>query len=727
MAHHSSAPKRAAIRAFPQTQLSFLGDGNLPIEIGSPRTYIDPVPSAEPNTLFDSALTANPSAPAKPSEALELLRQDIAAHHDQKAGQSYLGQAISAVTSLGRPDTLTPVEQLNDQLKEAVRKGDTETAVKLSAEARGLVTADKQSLNTEQMISHYGAEMVKTAGLFVPGKPGYAISGAAYALDQAKPNDSLSNQLIDGSLGLTKGLGLKGSFDYLGAKDMGIALKAVSLGVSARVLDSALTRQTYTGADGRFDLADGLTKTFDTSFNKGALVSDVVTFGVAHKALGGINGVTGDALKKSPFWSTVATGAVFGVSAGSVQEINRQQQSGEKFDIQKILTSAALTGVTDMIAAAPGAKMMSSIQRQRAVTLDETTGRKAEEIDGSERSKINPNIQRNFPESNSREFQLIGNGRNVIEQLRAAPGEPVLAAVREVTASGVLGPPKNLVIQHVDSQTNGSAGSAVDAIKWGTFRGADLLASCNPELLPQSLRSKHIMPTAESVYLTQDQTGRLRFTDSEPTALKPGESQPVKLDKPMQQFNAVGTVSDIMRNPNLPQYIENIHDKTAIAKAMLHFKTPVRYFDSGADNITFEMPDRSILKVTDRGWDPSWGSREIWTKNGPKLTDALILRKPQTIELPDTSVTYFVQKRLVSPVTTAQLRSFDRLIEEDGTFKFWDNDFGEHGRRQVGMDPQTHELFLIDYDAMRLPHQVPKYAAESQETLIDRILDRYDE
>lgn len=700
-----------------------MGDGNLPIEIGSPRTYIDPVPSAEPNTLFDSALTANPSAPAKPSEALELLRQDIAAQRKQKDGQSYLGHAISAVTSLGRPDTLTPVEKLNDQLNEAIQKGDTEASARLAAEARRLVTADKQSLNTDQMISHYGAELVKTAGLFIPGKPGYALSGAAYALDQAKPADSLSNQLIDGSLGLTKGIALKGSFDYLGAKDMAIALKGVSLGVSARVLDNALTRQTYTTADGRFDLADGLTKTFDSSFNKGALVSDVVTFGVAHKALGGINGVTGDALKKSPFWSTVATGAVFGVSAGSVQEINRQQ-TGEKFDIQKILTSAALTGITDMIAATPGAKMVS-MQRQRAVSLDETTVRKTEENVDSERSKVTPNIQRNFADSNSREFQLIGNGRNVIDQLRAAPGEPVMAAVREVSASGRLGPQRNLLIQHIDAQPSGS--SFVDGIKWGTFRGADLLASCNPELLPQSLRSKHIMPTAESVYLTQDQTGRLRFTDKEPTELKPGESQPVKLDKPMQRFEMVGTVSDIMRNPNLPHYVEQIHDKTAIAKAMLHFKTPVRYFESGADNITFEMPDRSILKVTDRGWDPSWGSREVWTKNGPKLADALILRKPQTIELPNTSVTYFVQKRLVSPVTTAQLRSFDRLIEEDGTFKFWDNDFRDHGRRQVGMDPETHELFLIDYDAMRLPHLVPKYAAESQESLIDRILDRYDE
>lgn len=724
-----------------------MGDGNLPIEIGLPRTYSDPVPSAEPNTLLDSALNANQSAPAKPSEALELLREDIAAHRTQMANKSYLGYAVSAVAGLGRTDTFSPVERLNDQLTDALKKGDTEAAKKLAAEARGLVAADKQSSGTYQTIEHYGSDLLKTTGLFIPGKVGYALAGATYALDQAKPGESVSNQLVDGGLGLTKGLALKGTFDHVGSTNLGIAAKAVSLGVSSRLLDSGLTRSTYTSADGTFDLAQGLSKTLDQSFSKSALVSDVVTFGIAHTALGGINGITGGALKSSPFWSTVATGGVFGVSTGSVGEINRQYHAGEKFDFQKVLTAAALTGVTDMVAAAPGGKMLSVAQRPVSIERPESavasepvlknggwaqgsdaltrTAETHERLaDNSEPVRINPIIQRNFAGSNAREFQLASSDQNVIEQLRAAPDQPVHALVKEVGPSGELGSIKIMVVQHLESQ---SLKASLNGVNWGAFRGADLLATCNPESLPQPLQSKHIMPTAESIYVTQDQSGRLRFTDSEPAELKPGESEPVRLDSPFRASRPVKTVSELLLGPEVPEYVGYTHDRGAIARAMLHYKAPVRFFESGVDNITFELADGNILKITDRGWDPSWGSREIWTPQGPKLTDARILRRPQTVDLPDAPVTYFIQQRLINPVTAGQLKTFDRQIEQDGTYKFWDNDFKEHGRKQLGLDPNTRETFLIDYDAMRLPHLVPKFEPESQDSLVDRVLERYGE
>lgn len=624
-------------------------------------------------------------------------------------------------------------------------KGDAESASRLANQATRLVDADKKSLKLDLQIDQYGAGMVKTAGLFMPGRPGYAISGAAYALDQARPGDSITNQLMDGGLGLTEGLGLKASFDYIGAKDMSIALKAVSLGTSSRVLDGALTRQTYLDANGNFDFGDGISKTFNQSFNKTALASDVIIFGLSHGAISGINGISGGALKASPFWSTVTTGAVFGAASGSAQEINRQQQTGEKFNIEKILTSAALTSVTDMVAATPGARMVSMAQRPSMVDQSnaptgrsETVGRNSQNSDqsnepvgsselaikglgvndltvGSSETKINPIVQRNFPDSHSREFQLVDGDQKVIDQLRAAPGSPILAAVREVTPSGVLGPTERLLIQHLEAYRNGASANTINLRAFG---GADLLATCNPRSLSQELLAKHILPTAEGVYVTQDNGGRLRFTDAAPTQLQPGESEPIKLDN---------TVSDLLLGKRTPQYIENTHDKTAIARAMRHFKTPVRYFDSGVDNIAFELPDKSILKITDRGWDESWGNREIWTKDGPKLTDARILIRPQTIDLPDQSITYFVQKRLLSPVMIPELRAFDRQIVEDGKYVFWDNDFGIHGQKQLGMDPDNGEIFLIDYDAMRLPHLVPKEEIESPEDLVDRILERYND
>lgn len=610
------------------------------------------------------------------------------------------------MTSLARGNSLKPVEQLNDQLSEAVRKGDTATANKLAADAKSLVDADKAAMHMDQLVTQYGSGMIKTAGLFLPNKVGYAVSGLAYAFDQAKPGDSVSDQLVDGSLGAVKGLGIKGSFNYLGAKDMGIALKAVSLGVSSRVLDSALTRQTYADGNG-YSASVGLARTIDQSFNRTALASDVIIFGLAHGATSGINSITGGALRSSPFWSTVTTGGVFGVSAGSVHEINRQQQAGEKFDFQKVLTSAALTGVTDMIASGPGARMnsnrASAIERQRAA--DQASER-------IEPNNINHTLQRTFPGTNSREFQLVNSDQRVIEQLRSNPSQFVLTPVREVTASGALGPQQSMLIQHLEALQGSTNKVAMNA------GAADLLATCNPSQLPQGLMTKHIMRTAQSVYVTQNETGRLRFTDSEPTTLRPGESQPLKLDS---------TVSDLLLSSRIPKHIENTHDRTAIAEAMRHFKTPVRYFNSGVDNISFELPDRSILKVTDHGWDPAWGTREFRTPEGVRPFDGPMVRKPQTIDLGDTAVTYFVQKRLLSPVTRAEIRDFDRLINEDGKYKFWDNDFKAHGAKQLGIDPDNGRLYLIDYDAVRYPRLVPKFEPESQEALVDRILERYND
>ncbi|CAN5599836.1 hypothetical protein BH10CYA1_BH10CYA1_11180 [soil metagenome] len=670
-----------------------MGDGNLPIEIGVPPTYIERVPSAEPITLFDSAINANQSAPAKPSEALELLRQDIAAHNDQTDQRSYLGSAVSALASLGRGNTLKPVEELNDQLNEAVKKGDTATANKLAAEAKSVVDADKQAMNTDQLVTQYGAGMIKTAGLFIPSRAGYAISGIAYALDQAKPGDSISNQLVDGGLGAAKGLGLKGSFNYLGAKDMGIAMKAVSLGISSRVLDSALTRQTYATGDG-YSATAGLARTIDQSFNRTALTSDVITFGLAHGALSGINGITSGALRNSPFWSTIATGGVFGVSAGSVQEINRQQQAGEKFDFQKVLTSAALTGATDMIAAGPGARMTSvrasAIERQTAAD---------QPSEKTESTKINPILQRNFPGSNSRQFQLVNGDQPVIEQLRSNPNQFVMAPVREVTASGALGPQQSMLIQHLEAYKHSTSKLAINM---KAFAAADLIATCNPKLLPEGLQSKHVIPSAESLWLTQDTGGRLRFSDAIPNELKPNQST-VKLGN---------SVSELLLGPETPKHLEDTHDKSAMAKAMRHFKTPVRYFNGGADSIAFELPDRNILKVTDKGWDPTWGTREIWTPQGMKRIDAPIVQAPRTIDVDrDTSITYFIQQRMRSPVTKSDLALFDSLIERDGTYKFWDNDFKSHGQNQLGFDPKTRDLLVIDYDSVRLPNLVPKQAA----------------
>jgi hypothetical protein len=664
------------------------------------------------NPLFESGLQ-NQSAPAKPSEALELLRQDIATHREQTANKSYLGTAVSTITSLGRADSLAPVEKLSADLQDAVKKGDDARAAKLAADASMLVSEDKKAMHTDSLVTQYGTGMIKTAGLFIPGKPGYALAGLAYALDQAKPGDSFGNQLTDGGLGLAKGMALKGTFQHVGGMELGIAAKAVTLGISSRVADSALTRQTYSDGNGGYNALTGLTRTLDKSFNRNALVSDVVTFGLAYGALGGLNGITGGALKNSPFFSTIATGGVFGISSGSVQEINRQQEAGEKFDFGKVLTSAALTGATDMIAAGPGAKMTSmrasALESQSKPAEHQTNADQTSTL--ADQLKGAPTIERNFPGSTSREFQLVDGNQQLIEQLRNSPDRFILAPVQEVSPTGSLGPEKNMLIQHLQPGQSG-------APKTFWYQAADLIASCNPKLLPEDFQSKHIIPSAESLYLTQGVGGRIRFSDTVPIELRPNQPQPIKLGN---------TVSELILGSQTPKHLEDTHDKAAIAAAMRNFKTPVRYFNGGADSIAFELPDHHILKITDHGWDPTWGTREIWTPQGMKRIDAPILQKPQTINVDrETAVTYFVQKRMMSPVTANDLRLFDNQIERDGKYKFWDNDFQSHGKNQLGFDPDTHELYVIDYDSVRLPHLVPDQTIGGSSWVGNRYFHRYE-
>lgn len=619
------------------------------------------------------------------------MRQEIVTHKDKSAQTSYLGHAVLKIATLGRNnDSLAAVEKLSQDIQGAIQRGDKGAAARFAIASLAVIDEDRKALHRDSLITQYGTGMAKTAGLFIAGKPGYAIASAIYALDQAKPGDSADNQLMDFGTGLTKGLVLKKGFQYVGGRDLGIAAKGISLGIFSRATDIALTRATYADGDG-YSALSGLNKTLKGTISPALLTSDVVTFGLAHGALNKINGATGGALHNSPFWSTVATGGVFGVSNGSVSEISRQTQAGESFNFQKVLTAAALTGAGDMIAAIPGGKMASvHAARERL--------RASEQI---QPDKGKPNIalavQRNFPGSTSREFQLVKGDQKVVELLADSPGKFVLAPVREVSSSGQLGPQKNMLIQHMEASKDGASMVATNR---SAYMLADLLASCNPKALPSELKAKHIIPSAESLWLTQEKGGRLRFSTVIPTELKPNESQPVKLGSK--------TVSELLLGPETPKHFENTHDKVAMAKAMKHFRTPVRYFNGGADSIAFELPDKNILKITDKGWDPTWGERKIWTSEGMRVIDAPILQKPQTIYLPETPVTFFIQKRMLSPVTERDVRMFDSLIARDATYKFWDNDFTSHGRSQIGLDPRTRLLYLIDYDAVRLPNLVPK-------------------
>ncbi|HEY9677534.1 MAG TPA: hypothetical protein V6C76_05970 [Drouetiella sp.] len=635
------------------------------------------------------------------------MRKDVAAHKEQDSQKSYLATGISAVTGIFRADSLGAVEKLQQDLQSATTRGDDAAAQKFAAQATDVVKADQSSMQLDQQINTYGSGMIKTAGMFLPGRAGWAIAATTGVLDGAKPGEALSDQLVDGGLGLTKGVALKGMFNKVGGADMGIAAKALGLGVGSRIIDSSLTRETYQTADG-YSASTGLSRIAEQSFNKRALASDLITFGLAHGAVSGIDRITGGALKSSPLMSTLATGGIFGVSSGSVQEINRQQQAGEKFDLSQVVTSATLTGITDMVASAPGAAMthykpaeIKSPEPTPSKPVSDavaTSAKAGAESDSQfvpikfERMSI---ISQKIEGSTSRQFQLIdGNTVALWERLREQPSEPVMARVRGII-SGRIGPEQNMLIQH-----NPESGRIPSIADNAMINYADIIASCNPKSLSETAQAKHILPQADDLFMTASSSGILNFSTVKPNEVKAGDLEPIKLGGQ--------TVSDLLAGSGTPDYLDNTHDRLAMAKAMRHFRTPVRFVNGGADSIVFELPDHNMLKITDHGWDPSWGSREIQTSHGPRLIDAPLVQKAQTIDLEDAAITYFVQRRLRTPVTEQGVRVFDAALNYDGRFKFWDNDFKEHGRGQLGFDPKTKQIYLLDYDAVRTPDRVPK-------------------
>jgi hypothetical protein len=207
---------------------------------------------------------------------------------------------------------------------------------------------------TRSEVDNYGAEFLKTATLFLRGRLGLAGSVVSYGLDQARPGDTLSEQLSDGVLGGVKGAAMQRLFGKLGGLELDFATKGMVLGTSSRVVDSALNRNTFTDEHGTFSFSDGVSKITNTAFNPAALTADIVTFGIAHGAFRGANALSGNALDRSPMLSTILTGTTFGASSGAWGEIQRERANGEDLSISSITKHALIQGGLNSIAAAPG-------------------------------------------------------------------------------------------------------------------------------------------------------------------------------------------------------------------------------------------------------------------------------------------------------------------------------------------------------------------------------------
>lgn len=184
---------------------------------------------------------------------------------------------------------------------------------------------------------------------------GWAATGALYALDSARPEDSIKHQVVDATLGAAEGMLLKGAFGVVRGAAIPIAGKGVAMGVTSRFLDGSLDRHTFLNPEtGNIEVGAGLERTFKSTFNPTALLTDAAVFAVGFGASAVVQKFAGSALAGSPLYSNLASAGTWGVSSGSVREAVRQVVAKESIDVARIAGHGLLGGALFTVAALPG-------------------------------------------------------------------------------------------------------------------------------------------------------------------------------------------------------------------------------------------------------------------------------------------------------------------------------------------------------------------------------------
>lgn len=739
------------------------------------------MPLSETNSRFDQQTSP---ATAEQNQALESLRRESQAHKQQNADRGLIGVAVTAVTEFwhGSAASAGKIDSLATDIAASVKAHDSKRTADLEKEAQTAILADQKALRAANQIDQYGSGLIKSVGLFMPGKYGYALTAATAALDTYKPGaqgtkgttgtgertgPSFLEQTVDMGLGVTKAVGLKASFAYAASHNWGIAGSAVGLGVASRVAEVTLNRSTYESGNGQYSAGLGASRIFAASTDTSALASDAISFVVARGALGKLN--QSGALVESKMLSSVVAGGIFGASKGSSDEVIRQVKAGV-FEPGQFATHVAAGAATNMIGAAIGAKAGEI----RALNPSASTNFKASEslvkpaadlvkpadvlgkpadvlakaADGTtqhfEPAAINQ-AQRNFPGSTSREYKMVGTILPLAEMMAASKQAVALTRVREVKAGGELGPEQTLLVQHhdgvpisskgtgkgtstesgreSDSRTGKAgdlaanlgtdlayglaagqrAGEAVAKINERLASKADLIATCNPSCLPDFLRGKHILSSAqETLWLTQI-GDRLKFsTGLDRSASPSGMLQPVALGEK--------SVSSLLLDPNTRSMLrhKDTHDLGLYADVLRDFKIPAkRVIDGGADSVVIELSNSQILKVTNQTWNPTWGTRTFRDAQGVEHRfDAKIIGTPKLTDGPYGPANFYIQERVTTPVSKASMDLFAQKLDRDRRYSFWDRDESQLGYIDLGGGKKG--LVLIDYDAVRPPHLVER-------------------
>lgn len=289
--------------------------------------------------------------------ALSFLERQIKLHVKHDRGESLLARGLGLVGSLNKKNdqSLQVLRGLAVKAAQEIKAGDRESFSRTREEIESRIRQDQENLGWKDEITHYTGGFLKTASLFLRGPIGMAGTVAMHGLDQAKLGDSWGSRLSDLTLGGIKGGGMKFLMDKIGTTQLDVATKGATMGLANSLLEVGFSRNSYRNkATGELSAAAGLRMIVDTIFDWRARLVDAGTFAAAHGISGIASRFTAGAIERSHFLNTICTGGSFGLSTGASNEISRQKQSGEEFNLGKILKRALLQGGLDMLAAGPG-------------------------------------------------------------------------------------------------------------------------------------------------------------------------------------------------------------------------------------------------------------------------------------------------------------------------------------------------------------------------------------
>jgi hypothetical protein len=223
----------------------------------------------------------------------------------------------------------------------------------------------------EDEVAHYSKAFIKTAPLFMKGK--LALGGLAltYVADQAKIGDTWQNQATDATLGLGKAAVLKGSFAMMESSALTPARAGIQLGIVSRTAEAGLTRENYLDKDGKLNFTGGLSTTLKTALNPGSLAVDALTFGAADVVWGRMYQQSRGTIRFDSVLNRTFQAGAMGTAAGSGNELVRQWQSDEKFNLSLIMGRGLADGLVGAAAGRVGG--MQSARYDRLSLKDSPT------------------------------------------------------------------------------------------------------------------------------------------------------------------------------------------------------------------------------------------------------------------------------------------------------------------------------------------------------------------